>query len=291
VSVLVLAACDCAFEVEYAHEEIGALVTAGFSGLVVPPSRVAGTVIRRYRIETGNSRREYQVHCSREGAVAATSHDDLLFYLDKSMTMALQCHRPDLYFLHAATVAIGDRAAVLVAPSGTGKSTLTCALLARGGMTYLSDELAPVSPERRVVHPYPHALCLKDSPPAPYRVPEATLTTTSRFYVPVEALARAWQTSAVPVAAFFFLARASNADACARAIGPAAAATQLFVNALNPLSHAGAGLDVAIALGQKVPSFELDCSNLAAACDIIERVLRHGDVTTDGAVGSRFVTI
>jgi hypothetical protein len=282
--VLILAACDCAFEVEYAHEDIGALVTAGFSGLVVPPSAFAGTVIRRYRIEPGISRREFRVHCSR-GGLAATSHDDLLFYLDKSMTMALQCHRPDLYFLHAATVAIDDRAAVLAAPSGTGKSTLTSALLARGGMTYLSDELAPVSPERGVVHPYPHALCLKSRPPAPYRVPEATLTTTSRFYVPVEALARPWHTSALPVAAFFFLTRASNGDSCARAIGPAAAATQLFVNALNQLSHAGDGLDAAITLGQKVPSFELDCGNLAAACDVVERVLRHRDVTIDRALG------
>jgi hypothetical protein len=282
--VLVLAACDCAFEVEYAHEEIGALVTAGFSGLIAPPGPFAGPVIGRYRIEPGDSRREYHVQCSRGGEPAATSRDDLVFYLDKSMTMALQCHRPDLYFLHAATVAIDDRAAVLAAPSGTGKSTLTCALLARRGMTYLSDELAPVSAERGVVYPYPHALCLKSRPPAPYRLPDSTLTTSSRFYVPVEALACAWHTSGVPVAAFFFLARASNADSRARAIGPAAAATQLFVNALNPLSHAGDGLDAAITLGQKIPSFQLDCGNLEAACDAVERVLRHRDVTTDRAL-------
>jgi hypothetical protein len=197
------------------------------------------------------------------------------------MTMALQCHRPDLYFLHAATVAIGDRAAVLAAPSGTGKSSLTYALLARGGVTYLSDELAPVNPERGVVHAYPHALCLKSQPPAPYRVPEATVPTRDRFYVPIEALSCAWQTNAVPVAGFFFLTRASKVDSCVRAIGPAAAATQLFVNALNPLSHTGAGLDVAIALGQKVPTFELHCGDLSAACDVIERMLRHRVVSID----------
>jgi hypothetical protein len=106
--------------------------------------------------------------------------------------------------------------------------------------------------------------------------------TTSRFYVPVEALAGSWHKSALPVAAFFFLSRAaSNADSRARAVGPATAATQLFVNALNPLSHAGDGLDTAITLGQKIPSFALDCGNLAAACDVVERVLRHRDVMID----------
>ncbi|MDQ3952291.1 MAG: hypothetical protein M3279_04910 [Actinomycetota bacterium] len=63
--------------------------------------------------------------------------------------------------LHAAAVARGADLVLLAGESGAGKTTLTLALL-EGGWTYLSDDLAPVSPETGLVHPFPKPLGVKD---------------------------------------------------------------------------------------------------------------------------------
>ena len=113
--------------------------------------------------------------------------DSLLFHLDKNITLTLQEQRPDLYFLHAAAVALDDRVAALAAPSGTGKSTMAFALLANQ-FVYFSDELTPIEPETLLVHPYPRALCLKAPLLEGHRLPQGTLDTGSRFHVPVDAV-------------------------------------------------------------------------------------------------------
>ena len=64
-----------------------------------------------------------------------------------------------LAVLHAAAVADARGAIVLPGPNGTGKSTLTAALVARG-FAYLSDDCVPID-GRGLVMPMPFALCHK----------------------------------------------------------------------------------------------------------------------------------
>lgn len=64
--------------------------------------------------------------------------------------------------LHAAAVAHGDELVLLAGESGAGKTTLTLALL-DAGWTYLSDDLAPVSRDTALVHPFPKPLGVKDA--------------------------------------------------------------------------------------------------------------------------------
>lgn len=63
--------------------------------------------------------------------------------------------------LHAGAVARDGRALVLVGESGKGKSTLTASLVRRG-WDYLSDEVAVIHPETRMVLPFAKALDLDD---------------------------------------------------------------------------------------------------------------------------------
>lgn len=67
----------------------------------------------------------------------------------------------DDWFLHAGAVRRDGVAVAAVAPSGTGKSTLSAALL-QHGYEYLSDELAWLQPGDLTVRPFPKPLGLDE---------------------------------------------------------------------------------------------------------------------------------
>jgi hypothetical protein len=199
----------------------------------------------------------------------------LLYYLDKQLTIRLQHARPDLLFLHAGVVALGGHAAVLVAPTGTGKSTLTLALV-EAGFSYLSDELAPIDMQHMIVHPYAHALCLKSRPAAPYRWPAHDMIDARRFFVPVNRLPGAICTEPLPVAALIFLRR-GPAEEVSHAISGATAAAHILANALNALAHPCNGFDAAVTLSENVSSFALNNSDLQAGCAGVRQALCGAD--------------
>lgn len=69
--------------------------------------------------------------------------------------------RPDEWTLHAGCVAADDTAVVLMAPSGTGKSTITAHLVTRG-WAYMSDELARIEAGAARVRAFPKPMSLSD---------------------------------------------------------------------------------------------------------------------------------
>lgn len=231
-------------------------------------------VARRYRIDSVSPGSGFTVTTDDDKPVLLEDAGDLLFHLDKDLTIALQLQRADLFFLHAAVVALDDRAVVLSAPSGTGKSTLALALL-QDGFDYLSDELAPIDAPRLTVHPFPHALCLKSPPPAPYRLPTEALQAGERYHVPADILRARARTQSLPVAAFVFLRPGSRTMTACRPITPGAAIAHLMANALNSLAHPAAGLDVAAMLSQAAPCFELDSADLGVACRAVREILQR----------------
>lgn len=266
----VLRACDCEFSVS-ADVECSLLIDKTFGALV---ARSASSVDNRlsYRAWRDRSTSGFRLLNSDDSEIVLQSADALVFQLDKQLILALQHRRRDLFFLHGAVVEIADRVAVISAPAGTGKSTFTLALLERGA-SYLSDELAPIDVARRRVHPFPHALCLKSAPPAPWQIPADTIRVGTRLYAPVKCGA-----DERPVAAFFFLRRNAagqlrTAAATCRRVTAATAAAHLMANALNSLAHDGNGLDSASALARNIPAFELDASDLSNACETVESVL------------------
>lgn len=197
---------------------------------------------------------------------------DFLYFFEKDLTIALQHQRPDLYFIHAAAIEWGGVAAILVASSGTGKSTTAFGLL-HEGFRYLSDELAPVDLQTLAVQPYPHALCLKSPPPLPYRLPVATLRTEATLHLPVPALPSTACDAPVPLGAIFFLAREGASDTTVERIDAAEASVRLYANALNNLAHAGEGLDAAIHLSSRIPCFRLQLGALTQVGALIRSAL------------------
>jgi len=79
----------------------------------------------------------------------------------KSLVWRLAVNRYEfLFYIHAGVVGTGESCILLPAAAGSGKSSMTAALVHRG-YRYLSDEVALIEPTTFRVPPVPLALCVK----------------------------------------------------------------------------------------------------------------------------------
>jgi hypothetical protein len=218
--------------------------------------------------------------------LAAETLSEALWKIEKDLTVELQKARPDLLFLHAASIALEGRAFLLVAASGTGKSTLTLALT-QCGFRYLTDELCAVDLDKLVVEPYAHALCMKRAPPAPCELTAATLDLGATLHVPVDALAGGFARDAMPIAGMFVLERDDAAAAPrARRLGSAEAAARLYAQALNPLAHPALGVDAVVSLASRVPCFVLSLGDIAGTSALLRDMLAPAHDTSIARTGA-----
>ena len=81
--------------------------------------------------------------------------------LEWGVNWSVASHDNSALLLHAGVVAKGDRAVLLPAPPGSGKSTL-CAALIQQGWRLLSDEIAVVSLTENNVRPFVRPVSLKN---------------------------------------------------------------------------------------------------------------------------------
>jgi len=192
-----------------------------------------------------------------------------LSWLDDQLTIGAQHRRQDLLFLHAAALLRNDRAVLLLADSGGGKSTASWAAVHQG-FALMSDELAPVRVEDATVLPHPRAVCLKTRPPGPWPLPEGTIRTAGGFHVPPELLPLPPAEGPAPIAALVFVShRTDGSEPRLTPIAPAEGAARLYAHSLNPLAHAGDGLDAVSALARKVPAFTLVSTDLPKTARLI----------------------
>jgi hypothetical protein len=267
---LALRVCDRRFEVVCPDLETAALLQLAFGGLEIPARHATRHIDAACHVDR-DEQAAYRVRGEAGSVTWCEDADDLLYHVDKFLTLAVQRQRPDLYFLHAAAVAWNGTVAVLSAPPGTGKSTLAAGLL-QNGFAYLSDELAPIDVNKLVVHPFAHALCLKEPVPDGLRLPADAVRIGKRFHVASGLFATPPLTQALPLGAFIFVARSGGPRTSER-IGAAAGAARLLSNTLNGRCHAGDGLPAAVRLAQRVPCFTLDVTDLVAACGEVRAIL------------------
>ena len=78
------------------------------------------------------------------------------------LNWAIATQAPQFLIIHAAVVALDDRALILPGSPGAGKSTL-CAALVASGWRLLSDEFALIDPASLRVHPIPRPISLKNA--------------------------------------------------------------------------------------------------------------------------------
>ena len=266
MNIIDLSVFDCAIRVEYWDRRAGALLNGNYSGF---EKSIRDPQIS-YRITHEGMGEERVI--ARKGACTELARDDaeFLYMFEKDMTIETQKLRRDLYFLHAAVLELDGQALALVAPSGYGKSTTTWGLL-HHGLKYLSDELAPICLETMRVHPFPHAVCLKEAPPENYPLPKETIFTTRAAHVPTQFLPGPTIIDPISLEAIFFVRFVSDISAPILApLGKGEAAARLFTNALNPLAHGGEGLDGAIEIASRTHCFEMLSANLPRTCELIK---------------------
>jgi hypothetical protein len=188
---------------------------------------------------------------------------DILHQIDNELAYILENARPDLYFVHAAALAIDGRALLLVGESGAGKSTTSYAFAA-SGVEYLSDELAPMEPETGRVHPYPRAICLKKDPPHPLSVPADHLRTEWTLHVGAASLSATVRDQPAVLDRIYFVKYSlGHAAATLRPMSRGEAALRLYEGALNQLAHPNMGLDDTLRLVRRAECFELLSAGVA----------------------------
>lgn len=228
--------------------------------------------ILKYAV-TRNGECGFEILRNTGSLLVASDDGDFLFQMEKEITIEVQKRRSDLYFLHAAVLDHNGLGLMLVANSGGGKSTTTWALC-HHGFRYLSDELAPIDLKTLEVFPYAHALSLKRDPPSPYSLPNETIRTSRTIHVPVSALPVGSKGVRTRLGAIFFVShRPDLKSPRATPISRTEAAARLFANALNPLAHAGEGLDGVLEIAARCSSFELATNNLPLTCALVKETV------------------
>ena len=108
-------------------------------------------------IEAGNG---WMISCNGTPCCDRLAPAQVMPWLQMLLFEQLCAERDQRLLLHAAVLVRNDRALLLPAEAGSGKSTLTLALAAHGWQVY-SDELAPVDPLTLKVDPFPLPVGIK----------------------------------------------------------------------------------------------------------------------------------
>ena len=197
---------------------------------------------------------------------------------EKDMTIEIQKIRSDLLFIHSAALEYQEKGLLLVAPSGTGKSTTAWGLI-NTGFNYLSDELAPIDLNSMMVHPYPHAICLKSRPPM-FELPDSCLFTSQTIHVHGEMLTESIKHNPVLLKAIIFLEyHPTISEPEISKISRAEAAAKLYANSLNILAHSNYdyGMDAAIKIATAIQSYRLFSNQLDKTCNKIKSAIQSLD--------------
>lgn len=211
--------------------------------------------------------------------------DQSLPMLEWGLNWCITAYSQHILVIHAASVARGNRAVILPAPPGSGKSTL-CAALVNRGWRLLSDELTLIRLDTGELMGLARPVSLKNASIDIIRnyAPDAFLTQpvhdttkgTVALMAPTQASVDAANTPARP--AWMVLPRyRAGADACLTPMGSGAAFLQLADNAMNYHILGARGFKAVGHTVDQCQNFSFEYSRLDDAIAIFEQLA--GDET------------
>jgi len=259
------------------HPCVYEILKAIFSAFTTKENQPANPTDLSYEVDFNESSGMYSLIIEPNIVLNTSFPGEFLYWFEKEITISLQKMRTDLYFLHAAALEYNGYAFILTGPAGSGKSTMTWALV-NNNCGYLSDELAPIDIQTMSVQPYPHALCLKAEPAVPYTLPADVITTESASHIPttnknIKVITQPRQIKAI----FFVKHQTELVNPSIRKLKKAEAALRLYTNTLNALAHDNAGLNTATAIVSNCECYALMTADLTATCALLKQYLGTED--------------
>ncbi len=205
--------------------------------------------------------------------------------LEWGLNWCVTAYSQHILVLHAAAVARGNRAAILPAPPGSGKSTL-CAALVNRGWRLLSDELTLISLETGQVMGLARPVNLKNASIDIIRAyaPDAFLTQpvhdttkgTVALMAPSAASVEAVDTPATPT--WMILPRyRAGADATLTPMGSGSAFLQIADNAMNYHILGEQGFEAVGRMVDSCQSFGFEYSRLDDAIAVFDRLAAEAE--------------
>jgi hypothetical protein len=179
--------------------------------------------------------------------------------------------------IHASAVRLGDRVVAMVAPSGSGKSSLALRMVLRGAAFFTDDVLALSRGEANVMaHPGAGIVAVRPAEKelldrSDLRRLGRVLGTSGKTYVSV-----AREEAPCPLGAVYFL---TPRRASAEPIEPGAAPRQLlgsaFISSVTSPQRLSGLLDLCAELSRTTPLFQLGVDMSIGADALAESVLDH----------------
>lgn len=199
-------------------------------------------------------------HILQTGPSTAT----LLPWLMQDLVSALIEAQAEQLIFHAGGVVVDEMGIFLGGQTGSGKSTLTACLLANGA-SYLSDEVAALSPaDPPTMIGLARPLVLKEAlPPAwapwlpdPTSPPLAPMTDGTHWILP------AWMGAGVavgpaPLRLLLFPTYRADTPLAIRPLTPAEAAFHLLQNLVNARNLPDKGISATADIARRVPAYQI----------------------------------
>jgi hypothetical protein len=269
------ACLDFNFTVRTSSAAFASSVTSVFGACAA--SDVAPQVVYGVREDEGT----ITVDCDGNTIVTGSSPAFALDYLVWHVNQCVMQRSGARFLVHAAAAAWADRALVVPAPSGGGKSTFVAALV-RAGFEYMTDECVAIDPGTGRIEGYAKAIGLKRGSWEWFPEVVANFPATEHYEDPVryatpEMLgSRARTGDATP--AVIVVPEQRGAGPVLERLPRADAVVQLVDHSFN---FAGFGSDRLPVLGRVVAQcdcYRVDVSDLATAVAALGRVLHAGAV-------------
>ena len=253
------------------HPDHGSAPDVTMSVLVAPPSR--SSTVRPFHF------------MYRDGSLVGQTHHQwqLFRYLECQLDHMLADHVTSHLLLHSGSVAKGGAGIVIPGESGSGKSSLTLALL-ESGYEYFSDEIAVVDSQSGELRSFPKPVSIKNRSNFPnlfrpenlWFGPESDVE-DSVWYVHPEDLGAVVADQPAPIRYIIFPTRCAPSDAALRPLTAGQALTQLVANSINLPNLGSKGFHLIAELVNQAQSFSLKSADLAASVSLVNGLLENRD--------------
>jgi HprK-related kinase A len=209
---------------------------------------------------------------------------EVLPHLEWAINWQIALYLKKYLQIHASSVELGGKVIVFPGAPGSGKTTLCAGLLTKGA-GYFSDEFALIEPGSLKIHPYPKALCIKESAIKLLEETCPRLRFDSRWIKKtkgVVAFLDPWEVRNAPVAqpakVDFVIFPSYCADAPAKLVPLSKAEVVFNLNrhCLNFLDFKEQGIDMLADLVSAAPGFNLRMGGLDDACQLLMDLINNG---------------